>query len=50
MNYELENVEEKIKDETNNTEVYCEECCCFEIDACEVLHSKGCKVVTTCCW
>ncbi len=50
MNNESDNIDGTVGDENNETDDFCEECCCFEIEDCEFLHSQGCKVDTTCCW
>ena len=50
MNNESENIDRTVGDEVDETDDFCEACCCFEIEACEMLHSRGCKVDTTCCW
>ena len=36
--------------EVDDVDDLCEACCCFEVEECDVLHAKGCKVGTTCCW
>ena len=50
MKNESENIDGTVGDEFNETDDFCEECCCFDIEACELLHSQGCNVNTTCCW
>jgi len=48
------NNESEKKDRTKINEVeaagdICEACCCFEIEECEMMHEKGCKVDIRCC-
>ena len=50
MNNEIDKIDKPVGDEIDDSDPICEACCCFEIDACEMLHAKGCKVDTTCCW
>ncbi len=50
MKNESENIDGTVGDAFNETDDFCEECCCFDIEACELLHSQGCNVNTTCCW
>ena len=50
MNNESDYIDGTVGDEIDEVDDICEECCCFDIEACDMLHSRGCKVDTTCCW
>lgn len=50
MKSERDNKDRPVGDEIDEIDEFCEACCCFDIEACESLHSQGCKVDTTCCW
>ena len=50
MNNESDKIDRTFGDEVGEADDICEACCCFDIEACEMLHSRGCKVDTTCCW
>lgn len=50
MNNESDKTNRNIGDEVEEEDGICEACCCFDIEAWELLHSQGCKVDTTCCW
>ncbi len=50
MKNNTDNIDGTVGDEIDEVDDICEECCCFDIEACDMLHSRGCKVDTTCCW
>ena len=50
MKNESDKTDRTFGDEVEEEDGICEACCCFVIEACEMLHSQGCKVDTTCCW
>lgn len=50
MKEETDTIDRATGKEADEIDEFCEACCCFDVEECEMMHAKGCKVDTTCCW